>query len=396
MSQKPDTNADLVTAARAHLMDVGPKPPVVMERGQGVELFDVEGRRYLDFVAGWAVDCLGHSPPAVADALAAQGGKLLNSSPSYWNAPQIAFARRLTEIAGLGKVWFGSTGAEANEGAIKLARKWGKLHRGGAFEVITALDSFHGRTLATMAATGKPHWQTLFPPAVPGFVHVPFNDLAAARAAVSERTVAVMVEPVQGEGGAVPATPEYLRGLRALCDERGLLLILDEVQTGYGRTGSMFAFERYGLRPDVLTLAKGIGAGFPLSALLARDEVCVFEPGDQGGTYSGQPLAMAVGLAVLNEVTRLGLPARAAELGAYLREGLSSLERDGLVTAIRGAGLLLAFDAARRTGPEVVSAALARGLLVNSPRPKAVRLMPPLILTRAHVDEALGLLREVL
>jgi acetylornithine/N-succinyldiaminopimelate aminotransferase len=390
------SNADLVAAAQAHLMNVGPKPPVVMERGQGVELFDVEGRRYLDFVAGWAVDCLGHSPRVVADALAAQAARLVNASPSYWNAPQIAFARRLTAATGMGKAWFGSTGAEANEGAVKLARKWGKVRRAGAFEVITTLDSFHGRTLAMMAATGKPQWQTLFPPAVAGFVHVPFNDLAAARAAVTDRTVAVMVEPVQGEGGAVPATAEYLGGLRALCDRHGLLLVLDEVQTGYGRTGSMFAFERYGVRPDVLTLAKGIGAGFPLSALLARDEVCVFEPGDQGGTYSGQPLAMAVGLAVLDEVERRALPARAAEVGAYLREGLAALERDGLLSRVRGAGLLLAFDAARRTGAEVVAAALARGLLVNSPRPQAVRLMPPLVLERAHADEALAILRQVL
>jgi acetylornithine/N-succinyldiaminopimelate aminotransferase len=391
-----ESNAALVAAARKVLMDVGSKPPLVMERGAGVELFDVEGRRYLDFVGGWAVDCLGHAPRAVAEALSAQAARLVNASPSYWNAPQIAFARRLTAAAGLDQVWFGSTGAEANEGAVKLARKWGKLRRGGAFEVITTLNSFHGRTLAMMAATGKPQWRDLFPPAVEGFVHVPFGDLAAVEAAVSDRTVAVMVEPVQGEGGAVAPPPGYLSGLRALCDRRGLLLILDEVQTGYGRTGTMFAFQAHGIRPDILTLAKGIGAGFPLSALLARQEACVFEHGDQGGTYSGQPLAMAVGLAVLEELQRLDLPARAAEMGAYLRAGLAPLERDGLVTAVRGAGLLLAFDAVRRTGAEVVAAALARGLLVNSPRPKAVRLMPPLVLTRAHVDEAVGVLREVL
>lgn len=390
------TNAALAAAARAHLMDVGPKPPVVMVRGEGVELFDVEGRRYLDFVAGWAVDCLGHAPSAVAEALAAQARTLLNASPGYWNAPQIAFARRLTAASGLERAWFGSTGAEVNEGAVKLARRWGRLRRGGAHEVITALDGFHGRTLAMMAATGKPHWRTLFPPAVPGFTHVPFNDLGAVEAAVTDRTVAVMVEPVQGEGGVVPAAPGYLRGLRALCDRRGLLLVLDEVQTGYGRTGAMFAFQREGIRPDVLTLGKGIGAGFPLAALLAREDVCVFEPGDQGGTYSGQPLAMAVGLAVLDEVERRGLAARAAEVGAYLGERLAELAVDGLVTGIRGAGLLVGFDAVRRTGGEVVASALDRGLLVNSPRPRTVRLMPPLIVGREHVDEAVAILREVL
>jgi acetylornithine/N-succinyldiaminopimelate aminotransferase len=391
-----DSNAALVAQATEHLMHVSTKPPIVMARGQGVELFDVEGRRYLDFVAGWAVDCLGHAPRAVAEALAAQAATLVNASPSYWNAPQIAFARRLTAATGLDQAWFGSTGAEVNEGAVKLARKWGRLHRRGAFEVITTLNSFHGRTLAMMAATGKPQWQTLFPPAVPGFVHVPFDDLDAVRAAVSDRTVAVMVEPVQGEGGAVPASDDYLRGLRALCDAHGLLLILDEVQTGYGRTGAMFACQRVGIRPDVLTLAKGIGAGFPLSALLARREVCVFEPGDQGGTYSGQPLAMAVGLAVLDELERRRLPEHAAEVGGYLRSGLDALARDGLVTGVRGAGLLLAFDAVRRTGAEVVAAGLARGLLLNSPRPQAVRLMPPLVVERAHVDEALAILRDVL
>jgi acetylornithine/N-succinyldiaminopimelate aminotransferase len=377
------TNAALAAVAHAHLMNVGRKPPVVMARGEGVYLFDVEGRRYLDFVGGWAVDCLGHAPPAVAEALAAQARTLVNASPSYWNAPQVAFARRLTEVTGLGKVWFGSTGAEVNEGAVKLARKWGRLHRAGAFEVITTTNAFHGRTLAMMAATAKPGWDALFPPVVPGFVHVPFDDLEAVAAAVTSRTAAVMVEPVQGEGGAVPASPGYLRGLRALCDRHGLLLIFDEVQTGYGRTGAMFAFQAHGAQPDVLTLAKGIGAGYPLSALLARDEVAVFEPGDQGGTYSGQPLAMAVGLRVLEEVERLGLPARASE-------------RDGLVSGVRGAGLLLAFDAVGRTGAELVADALARGLLVNSPRPRTVRLMPPLVVSPQEVEEALRILRAVL
>lgn len=396
MRPMTDTNAAFAAAARTHLMNVGHKPSVVMARGEGLYLFDVEGRRYLDFVGGWAVDCLGHAPPAVAEALAAQSRELVNASPSYWNVPQVAFARRLTEVTGLGKVWFGSTGAEVNEGAVKLARKWGRLQRGGAFEVITTRNSFHGRTLAMMAATGKPGWDTLYPPVVPGFVHVPFDDLEAIAAAVTARTVAVMVEPVQGEGGAVPASPGYLRGLRALCDRHGLLLILDEVQTGYGRTGAMFAFQAQHVRPDVLTLAKGMGAGFPVAALLARDEVSVFEPGDQGGTYSGQPLAMAVGLRVLEEVERQGLPARAAELGAYLRERLTELERDGLVTGVRGAGLLLAFDVVQRKGAEVVAGAMDRGLLVNSPRPQAVRLMPPLVVSHAQVDKAVGVLREVL
>jgi acetylornithine/N-succinyldiaminopimelate aminotransferase len=390
------TNAAWATRARAHLMHVSEKPPVVMERGAGVELWDVEGRRYLDFVAGWAVNVLGHSPPAVAAALAAQAPRLVNASPSFWNRPQIELAERLTAATGMDKAWFGSSGAEANEGAIKLARKWGAVRKGGAAEIVTTANAFHGRTLATMAASGKPGWDLLFPPRVEGFVRIPFDDLAAAEAAIGDRTAAVLVELVQGEAGAIPATAEYVRGLRALCDARRALLVVDEVQTGYGRTGAFLAAQRYGIRPDVVTLAKGIGAGFPLSALLARDEACVFEAGDQGGTYSGQPLAMAVGLAVLDEVERRDLPARAARLGAYLEDGLRRLEGRGLVRSVRGAGLLLAFDPVRRPGPEVAVAALARGLVVNAPRPTAIRLMPPLVIEERHVDEALAVLAEVL
>jgi acetylornithine/N-succinyldiaminopimelate aminotransferase len=391
-----ETNAAWSSRASGHLMLVSSKPPIVMERGAGMELFDVEGRRYLDFIGGWAVDCLGHSPRALAVALAEQASRLVNASPSFWNRPQVEVAERLTAVSGFEKVWFGSTGAEANEGAIKLARKWGSLRKAGAYEIITTVNSFHGRTLATMAATGKAQWQALFPPPVPGFVHVPFDDLEALRAAATDRTAAVMVELVQGEGGAVPASAEYVRGLRALCDERRMLLIFDEVQTGYGRTGSLFAFQRYGVRPDVLTLAKGIGAGFPLSALLARDEFCVFEKGDQGGTYSGQPLAMAVGLAVLHEIERLGLSAHAARVGSYLEDALRRLERKGLLERLRGAGLLLAFDATRRSGADVMAAALERGLIVNSPRPASIRLIPPLIVERGHVDEAIAILEQVL
>jgi len=391
-----ETNAAWSSRASAHLMRVSAKPPIVMERGEGMELFDVEGRRYLDFIGGWAVDCLGHSPRVLAAALAEQSSRLVNASPSFWNRTQVEFAEKLTAVTGLDKVWFGSSGAEANEGAIKLARKWGGVRKGGAHEIITTVNSFHGRTLATMAASGKEQWQALFPPRVPGFVHVPFDDLDALQAAVTDRTAAVMVELVQGEGGAVPASHEYVRGLRELCDERRILLIIDEVQTGFGRTGSLFAFQRYGVRPDVLTLAKGIGAGFPLSALLALDEVCVFEKGDQGGTYSGQPLAMAVGLAVLREIERLDLSAHAARVGDYLEAGLRRLERKGLLEHVRGAGLLLAFDATRRSGADVVAAALDNGLIINSPRPSAIRLIPPLIVEEGHVDEAIAVLEQAL
>jgi acetylornithine/N-succinyldiaminopimelate aminotransferase len=245
-----------------------------------------------------------------------------------------------------------------------------------------------------MAATGKEEWRELYGPALPGFAHVPFNDLEAARGAIREDTVAVMIEPVQGEGGAVPANPSYVRGLRELCDERKVLLIFDEVQTGYGRTGSLFAYQGLGVKPDIMTLAKGIGAGFPLAALLARDAVCAFEKGDQGGTYSGQSLAMAVGLAVLREMLERDIAGNARRMGCYLRSRLECLEAEGLATGVRGAGLLLAFDSTRREGAAVVADCLADGLLVNSPRPRAIRLMPALVVEEAQVDEAIAILRR--
>jgi acetylornithine/N-succinyldiaminopimelate aminotransferase len=387
-------NAELYARAGKSLMFVGPKPEAVMTRGSGLELFDAEGKRYLDFVGGWAVNALGHCPEALAAALAEQSLKLVNASPSYYNDAQVEFAEELLRASGFDKVWFGSSGAEANEGAIKLARKWGRLNKGGAHEIITAGNSFHGRTLATMAATGKEEWRTLYGPALPGFIHVPYNDLEACRSAVGPTTAAIMIEPVQGEGGAIPATREYACGLRELCDEQNILLIFDEVQTGYGRTGSLFAFQGLGVEPDIMTLAKGIGAGFPLSALLARERFCVFERGDQGGTYSGQPLAMAAGRAVLREILRRDLVRKARESGAYLRKELEGLAAEGLAEGVRGAGLLLAFDSPRRLGAEIVAGCLEAGLLVNSPRPKTIRLMPPLVVEKAQIDEALSVFRK--
>jgi acetylornithine/N-succinyldiaminopimelate aminotransferase len=387
-------NAGYVERAASSLMYVGPKPGIVMERGSGLELFDVEGRRYLDFVGGWAVTALGHCPVALSRALKEQVDILVNASPSYYNKVQVEFAEALCAASGFDKVWFGSSGAEANEGAIKLARKWGRKNRNGAYGIVTASNSFHGRTLATMAATGKEEWRELYGPALPGFAHVPYNDFEAARDAVDEGTVAIMIEPVQGEGGAVAADLGYVRGLRELCDRKGLLLIFDEVQTGYGRTGSLFAYQGLGVKPDIMTLAKGMGAGFPLAALLARDEVCVFEKGDQGGTYSGQSLAMAAGLAVLREMLARDIAGNAKRVGGYLRSKLEDLEREALVAKVRGAGLLLAFDSTRRNGADIVADCLADGLLVNSPRPKAVRLMPALVVDEAQVDEAIGILRK--
>ncbi len=272
------------------LMPIAPRPDLVFVRGAGAYLYDRQGRRYLDWVQGWAVNCLGHLPAAVTRALSDQAATLINPSPAFYNEPAIELAELLTRHSCFDRVFFGSSGAEANEGAIKLARKWGQLNRNGAFEIIGFANGFHGRTLATMSASGKPGWDKLFAPQVPGFPKAPLNDLDAVRALIGPRTVAVMLELIQGEAGVIPADVAFVKGLRELCDAHGLLLIVDEVQTGCGRTGTLFAHEQYGVEPDIMTLGKGLGGGVPLSALAAKESCCCFAPGDQGGTYCGNPL----------------------------------------------------------------------------------------------------------
>jgi acetylornithine/N-succinyldiaminopimelate aminotransferase len=386
----------LIQKAEEYYLFVSVKPPIVMERGKGMFLYDVAGKRYLDFIGGWAVNCLGHCYPAITRALKCQAGKLINASPSLYNRPQIEFAELLVKQTCMDKVFFLSTGAEANEGAIKLARKYGSKHKNGAYEIITTRNSFHGRTLATMAATGKEQWKTLFAPGMPGFVHVDFNDLRAVKQNMTEQTIAVMIEPVQGEGGAVPASMDYIRGLRKLCDEKGILLIFDEIQTGYGRTGKFFAYQYFGVEPDIMTLGKGIGGGFPLAALLAKDKFCVFEKGEQGGTYTGQPLAMSVGLAVLKEMLDRNISAHVEKMGFYLKSKLEILENKGLIENSRGLGLLQAFDLKKSTGEEVLKKALKKGLILNSPRPQTIRLIPPLIVEKKHIDEMISILATTL
>ena len=379
------------------LMEITRRSPIVFTRGQGGSLWDNEGNRYLDFIQGWAVNCLGHCPPTVARVLAEQSTRLLNCSPAYYSEPMTRYAEALTAAAGLERVFFANSGAEANEGAIKLARKWGAVHRGGAHEIITTDHGFHGRTLATMSASGKAAWDRLFEPKVAGFPKVPLNDLGAIEAAIGDKTVAIMLEPIQGESGVWPADDDYLMALRSLADRRGVLLILDEIQTGMGRTGTLFCFEHTGVRPDIVTLGKGIGAGTPLAALLAREEVCCFEPGDQGGTYNGNALMAAVGQAVLEELTSEGFLERVREAGAVLRSGLESLsERYGL-GGVRGRGLLLALDLKPRDdGAALVEKALARGLLLNAPAPDALRFVPALNVTDAELAEMLDALDGLL
>lgn len=367
-----------------------------MERGEGMYLWDTDGKAYLDFVGGWAVTSLGHSPAVLREALQRQASILVNTSPGYYNKPMIEFASLLTDISCFDRVFFASSGAEANESAVKLARKYGSLYRGGAYEIITVRGGFHGRTLAMMAATGKPSWEKLFAPKAPGFKHVPLNDIEACKQAISRDTCAIMLEPVQGEGGVYAAAPDYLRQLRELCDEHGLLLILDEIQTGLGRTGKLFAYEHYGVQPDIMTLAKGIGGGFPLSAMLAKESLNLFEPGDQGGTYTGQPLAMAAGYAVVSEIIKRKLSQNAEIQGNYTTARLHQIGGRYGLEHIRGKGLLIAFDLPEARGAELVSECMKEGVLINSPSPRTIRLMPALIVTREDIDKMIELLTLVL
>ena len=387
---------DFLQAAKNSILFTTQRPEIVMERGQGMNLWDTEGKQYLDFVGGWAVTSLGHSPAVIAEALERQSRLLVNASPAFYNTSMLKFAKLLTDISCFDRVFFASSGAEANESAIKLARKYGSLYRGGAFEIITMINSFHGRTLATMSATGKEKWRTLFEPKVPGFRHVPLNDAVALQAAVSNKTCAIMLEPIQGEGGVYAATAEYMHLLRRICTENNILLIVDEVQTGLGRTGKMFAYEHYGIEPDVMTLAKGIGGGFPLSAMLAKEKFNVFDAGDQGGTYSAQPLGMEVGYAVVKEIIDKQLAENAARQGAYLTERLQGIAEQFDLSGIRGQGLLVAFDLPAAKGSEVAAACLQNGLLVNSPQPATIRLIPPLIVTAAGIDAMIEILTDVL
>jgi len=378
------------------LMKITDRPPVVMVEGHGSWLRDEDGKTYLDFVQGWAVNCLGHSPAAIAETIAFQARRLINCSPAYYNAEMAQLATRLAEASGLAQVFFCNSGAEANEGAIKLARKWGARYREGAHEIITMDHGFHGRTLATMAASGKAAWETLFEPKVSGFTKVTLGDLAAVKRAITPRTVAVMLEPIQGEAGVYPAGDEFLRELRAVTAEAGLLLILDEIQTGIGRTGRFLAYEHAGIEPDILTLGKGLGGGVPLAALVAAEAVCCFEPGDQGGTFNGSPLMTAIGNAVVEAVNQPAFLADVTAKGDYLAQRLRELSASLGHGEVRGRGLLLALELRGTDAGKVSRSAMDRGLLINAPRPDALRFMPALNVTRVEIDQMLVLLEAVL
>ncbi|AOB41232.1 acetylornithine transaminase [Bordetella parapertussis] len=381
------------------LMEITACPDLVFVRGQGSWLEDHAGKRYLDFVQGWAVNTLGHCAPEMKRALAEQADKLMNPSPAFYNLPSIELAQRLTSASCFDRVFFANSGAEANEGAIKLARKWGRVNRNGAYKIITMNHGFHGRTLATMSASGKPGWDTMFAPQVEGFPKAEINDLDSVRALIDAQTVAVMLEPVQGEAGVIPATREFMQGLRKLADEHGILFIVDEVQTGMGRTGSLFAYQQFDVIPDIMTLAKGIGGGIPLAALLAREEVCVFAHGDQGGTYNGNPLCAAVGVAVFDTITAPGFMEAAQARTRQLSEGLLALSAKRGLRGERGMGLLRALVLDRDDAPAIVEAArmlAPEGLLLNAPRGNLLRFMPALNVTEADMARMLEQLDGVI
>jgi acetylornithine/N-succinyldiaminopimelate aminotransferase len=369
------------------LMDITARPPAGRVRARRRLMAVGRQRQALSgLMQGWAVNCLGHAPPALAEALAAQAKLLLTPSPAFYNAPSLKLARMLIDHSCFDRVFFANSGGEANEGAIKLARRYGALHKNGAYEIITFVNSFHGRTLATMSASGKKAFEPLFEPKVPGFPKAITNDLESVKRLITDKTVAVMLEPIQGEAGVWAATDQFLGELRALTTQHGLLLILDEIQTGIGRTGKLFHYEHTGIEPDIMTLGKGIGGGVPLAALLATEHASCFQHGDQGGTFNGNPLMCAAGLAVLEQVVQPAFLKATVEAGLLLESELQRLSARHGLGEVRGRGLLLALDLKRPIGASVVAQAFEAGVLLNSPQPDALRFMPALNVSREEIS----------
>jgi len=391
------TNAEIVELTHQHLVNVYGCLPLALARGEGAYLYDVEGKRYLDFFCGLAVTSLGHCHPAVVGAIKRQAETLIHVSNVFHTEPMARLAAKLSESFHQAKVFFCNSGAEANEAAIKLARRWGSAQSEGRFEIIAMHNSFHGRTLATLSVTGQEKYHQGFLPLLPGVKLVPFDDPAAVESALSGRTVAIMVEPIQGEGGVVVPQPDYLAKLRRLCDRHGLLLIFDEVQVGVGRTGRLYAHEHAGVRPDIMTLAKALGGGLPIGAMLARPEVAeCLNPGSHGTTFGGNPVACAAALAVMETIERERLLENGQALGNYLMDGLRALDRSGqTIREVRGQGMIIGAVLARDPRP-VVEDCLRQGLILNATAGNVMRLLPPLNLTRAQADAGLEIIGRAL
>jgi predicted acetylornithine/succinylornithine family transaminase len=380
-----------------YYMQTTERIPLTLVRGQGARVWDEYGKQYLDFVAGWGVDCLGHCHPVVIDAVSEQMRTLIQTSNQFYTIPQIKLAELLVQHSCLDRVFFCNSGAEANEGAVKLARRYGKHHLNGAYQVITAKVSFHGRTLAMVAATGQDKYQEPYTPLPVGFINVEYNDIEAIKAATGDSTCAVMLEAIQGEGGVNVPDADYLPAVRAWCDRNGILLILDEIQTGVGRTGTLFGYEQFGIEPDIISLAKGLAGGLPIGAILAKDRAAVFKPGEHGTTFGGNPVTCAAGYAVLKFILESDITRNVMETGKYFAARLRDLaQKFDFVTEVRGRGLLLAMEFDREITRSVLTSCLERGLLVNKVKPVALRFMPPLIVSHDEVDEAIVILDQAL
>ncbi|MDE0592263.1 MAG: aspartate aminotransferase family protein [Dehalococcoidia bacterium] len=394
------TSSDDYKALEAkYYMQVVKRMPPILVRGEGTRVFDNDGKSYLDFTAGWAVLNIGHNHPAVTEAIRDQAGKILQMSNLFYTTPQLPLAKILIDNSDVDRVFFCNSGAEANEGACKVARKWGKTKLDGAYEIITTFDSFHGRTQAMMAATGQPAYQEKWTPLMPGFVNVDYNDVQVIKDAYVEgRTCAVMLEPVQGEGGVNIPSDNYLKDVMDFCHEKNILFILDEVQTGMGRLGTMFGYQQFeGVEPDVMTLAKALGSGAPLGAFLTKEFCSVLEPGDHGSTFGGNALTTAAGAAAAKVIVDENISELANETGAYFQGKLNGLaEKYDFITEIRGMGLLIALQMNIDIAGATVTAALPEGLLINAVRPNMIRFMPPLNATRDEIDEAVAILDKVL
>jgi acetylornithine/N-succinyldiaminopimelate aminotransferase len=370
---------------------------VTLVRGKGARVWDDQGREYLDFVGGWAVNSLGHCPSVVVKALEKQARTLIQASNQFYTIPQIELAQLLIAHSCLDRVFFCNSGAEANEGAVKLARRYGKLRLHGAYEVLTTYSSFHGRTLAMTAATGQSKFQEPYIPLPDGFINVEYNDVEAIQRATTEKTCAVVLEPVQGEGGVNIPSDDYLQKVQKWCRENGILFVLDEIQTGIGRTGTLFAYEQYGVEPDIMTLAKGLGSGVPIGVLLAKEEVSVFSPGEHGSTFGGNPLVCAAAYATLKYIIDHNIPAQVKRVGDYFLTRLAGFKQQfDFIIEVRGRGLLIALEFNNDIAEKLVLACLDRGLLVNKVKPNALRFMPPLIITDKEVDKAVGILNDAL
>ncbi|MGB8343422.1 MAG: aspartate aminotransferase family protein [Ktedonobacteraceae bacterium] len=373
------------------------RQPITLMKGDGIRVWDSDGKVYLDFVAGIAVNVLGHCHPAIVQAVQQQVAQLIHVSNLYYNTRQIELAELLAGQSGGMRSFFSNSGAEANEGAIKLARKFGRVHRNGAFEIISMEHSFHGRTLATTAATGQAFYQATWMPLPDGFKQVPFNDLDALKEATSEKTVAVLIEAVQGEGGIWPGTQEYIQGVRQWCDEQNLVMICDEVQAGMGRTGKFFSWEHYGITPDIVTMAKGLAGGIPIGAMLTGPRTDLFVPGDHGTTFGGNPIACAAGIATLQTIIDQHLLENAEAMGAYWHTKLEALcAKYNFIDSPRGIGLMQAVNVRHELAPAIVQLALEHGLLLNNLGPATLRVVPPLVLTAGDIDEATAILDRTL